>query len=80
MSNTAKKEVSTPRMVKVFIPRREKTDIQREVWVGDKSYAIQTGKWVEVPEPVARILDQSQKASEEAEERIRRAMKNNEII
>lgn len=79
MTNTAKKVESTPRTVKVFIPKRDKTDNQRNVWIGDKPYGIQTGKWVEVPEPVARILEQSQKASEEAEERIRRAMENNKL-
>ncbi|MBR3771916.1 MAG: hypothetical protein IKL07_06570 [Clostridium sp.] len=56
-------------MRKVFIPKKSKEDTDQFVAVNGKAYKIPKGKDIEVPEEVAKVLDNMKKQKALAEEK-----------
>lgn len=49
---------AAPRKVKIKIERTKKDQEDVVVWVNDKRYLIKRGVYVEVPESVAKVLEE----------------------
>lgn len=65
----ATKNNKKPKMRKVFIPKKSKEDTDQFVAVNGKAYKIPKGKDIEVPEEVAKVLDNMKKQKALAEEK-----------
>lgn len=70
MTDTKKTQDEWEQKVKVFIPKRDRDDVDRFVAVNGRSFKIQTGKQVEVPLPIAAVIEASEKARETEDEYI----------
>lgn len=73
-SNMSKKQ---EKMVKVFIPKENRSDTGRFVAVNGERFLVKTGMNVEVPERVAEVIKNSMKMAVVADEFISQNIKNN---
>lgn len=66
VKETKKETVAKEKMVKIKLPKDRKLTAAVPVWVNERSWLIQRGVEVEVPECVAEALALSEKALDEA--------------
>lgn len=66
IKKTEQAAVPAEKTVKIRIPRTRKDEEDVPVWVNDRSWMIQRGVEVEVPECVAEVLRHSEEMIEQA--------------
>lgn len=62
-------KTKTKKMVKIFIPKKDKDDKDQFFGINGKSYKVPKGKWVDVPVEVFEVYENMRRQTELAQEK-----------